>query len=78
MNNIGMLIQLLKNGGNPQQMAMSMLQQMGTNNPIAQNLSNMIQSGNVSGAEQIARNICASKGINPDELAKQVKDKYGL
>lgn len=78
MNNIGALIQLLKTGGNPQQMAMNMLQQIGGNNPIAQNLSGMIQSGNISGAEQLARNICASKGINPDELAKQVKNKYGL
>lgn len=31
------LIQLIKNGNNPQQLLMSILQQQGNNNPILQN-----------------------------------------
>jgi len=49
------LIQLIKNGQNPQQLLMTIMQQ--NNNPILQNAIGMAQNNNYSGLEMLARNI---------------------
>ena len=61
------LIQLIKNGQNPQQLVMSILQQQGNNNPILQNAAGLAQSGNISGLEMVARNLAAQKGLDFDK-----------
>ena len=40
------LIQLIKNGQNPQQLLMGILQQQGNTNPIVQNAMGLAQNGN--------------------------------
>lgn len=40
------LIQLIKGGQNPQQLALGLLQQEGNMNPILQNAAGLAQSGN--------------------------------
>lgn len=76
MNNIPVqLIQMIK-GGNPQQVAMNLLQQ-NLNNPMAENALNMINNGDSKGIETICRNICKSRNINIDELMKNVKNQFG-
>ena len=42
------LIQMIKNGNNPQQLIMSLLQQQGGNNPILNNAMNLAQNGNTT------------------------------
>lgn len=42
------LIQLIKNGRNPQQVIMNVLQQQSNNNPIIQNAANLAKNGNAS------------------------------
>ena len=42
------LLQLIKNGRNPQQVIMSVLQQQNNNNPILQNAANLAKNGNTS------------------------------
>lgn len=76
--NINMLINLIKSGGNPQNMAMQMLQGMGGNNPILNNVIGMVQNGDTSGIEQIGRNLCKSKGIDPEQMINDIKKQYGL
>lgn len=61
------LIQLIKNGNNPQQLLMSILQQQGNNNPILQNALNLAKNGDISALEQIARNLAQQKGIDFDK-----------
>ena len=61
------LIQLIKNGKNPQQLLMSILQQQGNNNPILQNAMNLAKNGDASALEQIARNLAQQKGIDFDK-----------
>jgi len=61
------LIQLIKNGNNPQQLLMNVLQQQGNNNPILQNAMNLAQKGNISGLEMIARNLAQQKGLDFDK-----------
>ena len=43
------LIQLIKNGQNPQQLIMGILQQGNNNNPILNNAMNLAKKGNVGG-----------------------------
>lgn len=47
-------------------------------NPIAKNAIGMAQSGDTKGIEQMARNLCKEKGINPDEMINQIKSRMGM
>lgn len=57
---------------NPQVFLSTMLRQQ-NNNPVVNNAMNMFQSGNSSGLEQLARNLCKSKGIDPDEALRNAQ-----
>ncbi len=72
------LIQSLKGGGNPQQMLMNMMQQQSGNNPIMHNALEMMNKGDMQGVEELARNLCKEKGINPDEAVEQLKQQFGM
>lgn len=77
MNNMQIstqLIQMLK-GGDPQQILLNMLQQNA--NPMAQNIIGLMNNKDQKGIEQLARNICESKGIDADELMNNVKNQFG-
>lgn len=78
MNNIGMLINLMKNGGNPQQLAMNMLKEAGGDNPMYQNAIGMIQGNNYKGIEQMVRNLCSAQKIDPDKLLNDIMHEYGF
>ena len=47
-------------------------------NPIIKNAMSMVQSGNSKGIEQMARNLCKEKGINPDDVMKQIRGSFGI
>ena len=72
------LIGMIKNGGNPQQMVMNMLQSMGGNNPMMTNVLNMAQSGNTKQIEQFARNICKERGVSFDDEFAKFRRQTGL
>lgn len=62
-------INQLKSIRNPQQMAMNCLQQSAKQgNPMAKNLLNQINGGNVQGAEQILNNFMNTQGINLNDI----------
>ena len=72
-------LQFMKAMRNPQEF----IQQMMNNsqimqNPMAKNAIGMAQSGDTKGIEQMARNLCREKGINPDEMIKQIKSRMGM
>ena len=71
------IFQMAKNG-NPQQF---MQQMMGNNqimsNPIMKNTLGMVQSGNMKGVEELARNLCKEKGLNADDVFNQIKSRFG-
>lgn len=48
------------------------------NNPMAKNAIDMMQRGDSKGIEQMARNLCKEKGVDPDEMVNQVKSKFGM
>lgn len=76
MNNIGVLMQAVKNPQQFLQNAMQNTQLM--QNPIFKNTVDMMQKGDNKGLEEMARNLCAEKGINPDDALKQIKSQFGM
>lgn len=65
MNVMGMVQQIMSNS-------------QAINNPMIKNAMSMAQSGNSKGIEQMARNLCKEKGINPDDVMKQIRGNFGI
>lgn len=76
MNNLGMLMQAVNNPQQFLQNAMQNTQLM--QNPIFKNTVDMIKKGDEKGLEEMARNLCAEKGINPEDAIKQIKTQFGM
>ena len=72
------LLQLIRSGQNPQQLLMSIFQQQGQNNPILNNAMNLANNGNVSGLENLARNLAAQRGIDFDQAFANFKNSLRL
>ena len=76
MNNMGILLQAIKN---PQAFMQQAMQNNQINqNPIAKNAFDMYQKGDSRGLEELARNLCAEKGIKPEDALKQIKSQFGM
>ena len=63
---------------NPKQLLMNFMQQRNNNNPIINNLINMVQKGNVAEVEKIVRNIYKEnvKNGNFDEDFAKFKEFF--
>lgn len=66
------LVQMLQSGGNGPQAIIGMLRQQAGNNPVMRNALDMIERNDAAGIEQLARNLCRERGINPEEAVKQL------
>lgn len=72
------LISMFRNGGNPQQLVMSLLQNEMGNTPMGQNLLSLAQKGDAPQIEEIARNICKQKGVDFDKEFSAFKQLLGI
>lgn len=77
-NPIMQFMQMVRSGGNPQQMMMNMLQQQAGNSPMGQNLLKMAQNNDGKGIEQVARNLCAQRGLDFDKEFAAFRQQLGL
>lgn len=77
-NSIMQFMQMIRSGGNPQQLVMNILQQQAGNNPIGQNLLQMAQNNDGKGIEQVARNLCAQRGLDFDKEFAAFRQQLGL
>lgn len=57
-----MLIQMIRQGQNPQQLMISILQGQAYNNPLGKNLLNLAQSGRTDELEKVVRNLYTQQG----------------
>lgn len=78
MMNPVQIMQMMKNGGNPQQMIMNMMRQQAGSNPVMNNALQMMEKGDNAGLENLARNLCKERNINPDEAFNQIKGQFGM
>lgn len=60
---------------NPMQFAMNMLQRnpQVMNNPQAQGLMEVIQSGDATKGKQMAENLCKTYGVTPDQALEEAR-----
>ena len=72
------LIKMIKNGQNPQQLVLNMLQDSAQNNPMLSSLLEMAQNKDSNGLENFARNYVKSQGKDFDTEFKAFKDTFGL
>lgn len=71
------LIQMIKQGQNPQQLMLSVLQgQAGS--PLTDNLLRLAQNGQTAEIEKIVRNLYAQQGRDFDSEFKAFKNMFGL
>ena len=79
MNPLMMIGQMMRNGGNPQQIFQQMMgNNPAMNNPIMKNAFEMAKKGDAKGGEELARNLGKEKGIDPDEAMTKVKQQLGV
>lgn len=72
------LLAMIRNGGNPQQLVMNLLQSQMGDNPMGQNLIKLAQEGNTADIEQIVRNLAQAQGIDFDKEFSAFKQNLGL
>lgn len=72
------VIMAMRNGQNPQQIVMNMLQERMSQTPMGQNLITLAQNNQTAQIEQIARNICNQRGVDFDKEFNSFKDSLGI
>ena len=77
MIQMNQIISMIKNGQNPQQVMMNLLQGM-QNTPMGVNLLNLAKNNRGAEIEQIARNLMREQGKDFDTEFQTFRRKYGL
>lgn len=72
MINPMMLMDAMRRGMNPMQFA----QQMAMQDPRARQAVNLLQGKTPEQVEQMARNMCREKGVDPDVMLRQLTGGY--
>lgn len=72
------IVQMIRGGQNPQQLAMNLLQQNMGNTPMGQNLIQLAQNDRTGDIEQIARNLAKQQGIDFDKEFSSFKQMLGF
>ena len=75
--NPNQLMQMIRQGQNPQQLMLSILQ-WNSNTPLGANLYKLAQSGNTAEIEKIARNMCRERGVDFDTEFNAFRNMIGL
>ena len=76
MNNMGILMQAMRNPQAFLQQAMNNSQFM--QNPISRNALEMYQKGDKQGLNELTENLCKEKGINRQNFEKQIRSQFGI
>ena len=73
-----LFMQMVRSGRNPQEMILNMLQNSAGKTPMGQNLITMAKNNDIKGIEQVARNLCAQRGLDFDKEFAAFKQQLGL
>ena len=72
------VINQIKNGQNPQQILMEIMEGEIQNNPMTANLYELAKQNKSKEIEKVARNIVAERGLDFDTEFNSFKQKFGL
>ena len=70
------LIQKIRQGQNPQQLMLSVLESRAASNPVYANLLTMAKDGRTNEIEAFARNVAKERGIDFDKEFSKFKKTY--
>lgn len=71
-------IDSIRQGKNPEQIMMNILETQMRGTPIGDNLINLAKQGNTAEIEKIARNITSQQGLDFDQEFSNFKKQLGL
>lgn len=69
-------INMIKNQPNPQELVVNMLKENSKQNPVFNNIINLIEEGNTKEIESIVRNIATERGIDFDKEFNSFKQMF--
>ena len=72
------LIQRIRNGQNPQQLMLSILEKRTKGNPLFENLFLLAQDNNTQEIENIVRRMFSERGMDFDKEFNSFKNNLGL
>ena len=79
MNPLMMIGQMMKNGGNQQQIFQQMMRNNQiVNNPMAKNAMEMLQKGDSSGLQSMAENLAKERGTTIENIRNEVMKQFGM
>lgn len=78
MLNMDWFMNLIKQGYNPQQITMSILEKQMKGSPMGDNLIALARQGNGAEIEKIARNLTAQRGLDFDKEFGEFRKKLGF
>lgn len=80
MNNpLGMMLQMMRGGGNPQQILNQMMgNSQFSSNPMAKNAMSMLQNGDVKGLQNMAENLAKERGTTVDDVKSSIMQQFGI
>lgn len=73
-----LLVQAIKEGQNPQQLMLNILENNMSGTPLGDNLIELARKGNSADIEKIVRNIAKSRGIDFDKEFPNFVQMLGL
>ena len=71
------LIWMIKQGQNPQQLMLSVLEGY-AGSPLGKNLLNLARNGQTAEIEKIARNLCKERGMDFDQEFMKFRQMFGI
>ena len=72
------IVQMIRKGGNPQQIMMNLMEQQMAGTPMGENLIQLAKNGKTSDIETIARNFFSQNGRDFDSEFNNFKNTFGL
>ena len=72
------IIKMIREGKNPQQVLLNLLDQQAQNNPMYANLATLARENRGKEIEAIARNLAKERGIDFDKEFMNFRKTYGL
>ena len=78
MLNMNWFMEMIKQGYNPQQVMISILQNQMRGTPVGDNLLRLAQNGDTMGIEKIARNMAIERGLDFDKEFAAFKKRLGF
>lgn len=72
------VMSMIRQGQNPQQIMLNLLEQEASSTPLGKNLIELAKQNKTAEIEQIARNLARERGIDYDKEFNAFKQKLGL